>query len=184
MLNENSIPRWYAAYTRSNHERSAAEQLKQRSIEHFVPTYESFRTWKDRRKRLEMPLFPGYVFVRVAIEQRLSVLVVPGVVRLVGFDNHPVPIADEEIESLRTIVNHRLRPEPHPFLSVGRRVRIKSGALEGVKGILVRKKGRIRLIISVDLIYQSAMVEVDSGDVEAISGWRPSAACHPAFVST
>lgn len=168
MQNENTTPRWYAAYTRSNHERTAAEQMKRRSIEHFVPTYETVRTWKDRRKRLEMPLFPGYVFVRVAIEERLSVLVVPGIVRLVGFENRPVPVADEEIESLRTIVDRRLRPEPHPFLPVGRKVRIKRGALEGVTGILVRKKGRVRLLISVDLIRQSAAVEVDSADVEAI----------------
>jgi transcriptional antiterminator NusG len=168
MLNESSIPRWYAAYTRSNHERSAAEQLKERSIEHFVPMYESVHAWKDRRKRLEMPLFPGYVFVRVAIEKRLSVLVVPGVVRLVGFDNRPVPLADDEIESLRTIVNHRLRSEPHPFLAVGRTVRIKRGALEGMTGILVRKKGRVRLVISIDLIRLSAIVEVDSADVESI----------------
>jgi len=168
MQNENTTPRWYAAYTRSNHERTAAEQMKRRSIEHFVPTYETVRTWKDRRKRLEMPLFPGYVFVRVAIEERLSVLVVPGIVRLVGFENRPVPVADEEIESLRTIVDRRLRPEPHPFLPVGRKVRIRRGALEGVTGILVRKKGRVRLLISVDLIRQSAAVEVDSADVEAI----------------
>lgn len=168
MPNEHSAPRWYAAYTRSNHERTAAEQMKRRSIEHFVPTYETVRRWKDRRKRLELPLFPGYVFVRVAVEERLSVLVVPGVVRLVGFDNRPVPVADEEIESLRTIVNRRLRPEPHPFLPVGRKVRIRRGALEGVTGILVRKKGRVRLLISVDLIRQSAAVEVDSADVEVI----------------
>ncbi len=129
--------------------------------------YESVHTWKDRRKRLEMPLFPGYVFVRVAIEKRLSVLVVPGVVRLVGFDNRPVPLADEEIESLRTIVNYRLRSEPHPFLAVGRKVRIKRGALEGMTGILVRKKGRVRLLISIDLIRLSAIVEVDSADVES-----------------
>ena len=168
MQNENSTPRWYAAYTRSNHERTAAEQMKRRSIEHFVPTYETVRRWKDRRKRLEMPLFPGYVFVRVAIEERLSVLVVPGVVRLVGFDNRPVPVADEEIESLRTIANRRMHPEPHPFHPIGRKVRIRRGALEGVTGILVRQKGRVRLLISVDLIRQSAAVEVDSADVEVI----------------
>ena len=168
MLKENSSPRWYAAYTRSNHERTAAQQMEKRAIEHFVPTYETVRKWKDRRKRLEIPLFPGYVFVRVAMEERLSVLVVPGVVRLVGFDNRPVPVADEEIESLRTIVDRKLRPEPHPFLPVGRKVRIKRGALEGVSGILVRKKGSLRLLISIDLIRQSAVVEVDSADVEAV----------------
>jgi transcription antitermination factor NusG len=168
MLSENSTPRWYAAYTRSNHERSAAQQMKQRSIEHFVPTYETVRTWKDRRKRLEVPLFPGYVFVRLALEKHLSVLVVPGVVRLVGFDNRPVPLTDDEIESLRTIVNRRLRPEPYPFLAVGRKVRIKRGALEGLTGILVRKKGRVRLLVSIDLIRQSAVVEIDSADGEAI----------------
>jgi|HubBroStandDraft_1064217.scaffolds.fasta_scaffold340679_2 transcription antitermination factor NusG len=163
-----SMPRWFAAYTRSNHERSAADQLAQRSIAHFVPTYESVRVWKDRKKRLERPLFPGYVFVRVPLEEKLRVLVVPGIVRLVGFDGHPLPVPDEEIETLRTVVQHKLKAEPHPYLVAGRKVRIVRGALEGMEGILIRKKGRLRVLVSINLIRQSAMIEVDAHDVEPI----------------
>jgi transcription antitermination factor NusG len=167
MVSENSTPRWYAAYTRSNHEKSAAEQMGKRSIEHFVPTYEAVRTWKDRRMRLDRPLFPGYVFVRIALENRLKVLVVPGVVRLVGFDRQPAALPNEEIEMLRTAVNRRLSTEPHRYLTVGRRVRIVRGPLEGFEGVLLRRKGRTRLLLSLDLIRQSAAIEVDDSDVEA-----------------
>jgi transcription antitermination factor NusG len=166
MLTENFTPHWYAACTRSNHEKTAVENLGQRSIESFVPTYESVRVWKDRKKRLDLPLFPGYVFVRVALEEKRSVLVVPGVVRLVGFDQRPLAVPDEEIATLRSMVKHRLNAEPHPYLTTGRKVRVTRGALEGMQGILVRKKGRLRLLLSIDLIRQSAMIEVDTHDVE------------------
>jgi transcription antitermination factor NusG len=163
-----AAPQWYAAYTRANHEKCAAEQLEQRVIEHFLPLYETVRNWKDRRKRMELPLFPGYIFVRVPLQERLRVLVIPGVVRLVGFDNRPVALPDGEMEALRTLLTRRLRTEPHPYLTVGRRVRIMRGALEGMEGILIRKKGRVRLVLSIDLIRQSAMIEVDSVDVGPI----------------
>jgi transcription antitermination factor NusG len=161
-------PRWYAAYTRSHHEKCVAQQLQTRTVEHFLPLYESVRKWKDRRKRMELPLFPGYIFVRISLHERLRVLVVPGVVRLVGFDNRPAALADDEIEALRGVMGRGLRSEPHPYLAVGRRVRIARGALAGIEGVLVRKKGRVRLVLSIDLIRQSAMIEVDSGDVEPI----------------
>src|SRR5437016_1067366 len=94
-------PRWFAAYTSANHEKRVALQVAQRSVEHFLPVYESLRQWKDRRMRVELPLFPGYVFVRLALRDRLRVLQVPGVVRLVGFNGVPSPLPDGEIESLR-----------------------------------------------------------------------------------
>src|SRR6266566_3595754 len=94
-------PHWYAAYTSANHEKRVAIQLGQRSVEHFLPTYESVRRWKDRRKKLELPLFPGYVFVRMALRQRLRVLQIPGVACLVGFGGQPAALATEEIEALR-----------------------------------------------------------------------------------
>ena len=163
-----STPLWFAAYTRANHERTAADHLAQRSIAHFVPTYESVRVWKDRKKRLDLPLFPGYVFVRVPLEEKLRVLVVPGIVRLVGFDGRPLPVPDDEIATLRTVVEHKLKAEPHPYLIAGRKVRIVRGALEGMEGILIRKKGRLRVIVSITLIRQSAMIEVNAHDVEPI----------------
>src|SRR5580658_9769557 len=163
-----ATPQWYAAYTRANHEKCAAEQLEQRVIEHFLPLYETVRRWKDRRKRMELPLFPGYIFVRIPLQERLRVLVVPGVVRLVGFDNRPAALPDVEIEALRRVLGRGLRSEPHAYLTMGRRVRIVRGALAGMEGALVRKKGRVRLVLSIDLIRQSAMIEVDSANVGAI----------------
>jgi transcription antitermination factor NusG len=162
------MPKWYAVCTRSNHEKCAAAQLDQRSIEHFLPLYESVRKWKDRRKLLEFPLFPGYLFVRIPLQERLRVLLTPGVVRLVGFDNRPAAVPDEQIEALRTVSVHGVHSVPYPYLSVGRKVRITRGALIGMEGALVRKKGRVRLVLSIDLIRQSAMIEVDSADVGAI----------------
>jgi transcription antitermination factor NusG len=163
-----ATPQWYAAYTRSHHEKCVADQLRTRTVEHFLPLYETVRNWKDRRKRMELPLFPGYIFVRIPLQERLRVLVVPGVVRLVGFDNHPAALPDDEIEALRSVLGRGLRSEPHPYLTVGRKVRIARGALAGIEGVLVRKKGRVRLLLSIDLIRQSAMIEVDSADVGPI----------------
>jgi transcription antitermination factor NusG len=167
-LDGDATLRWYAVCTRSNHEKCAAAQLDLRSIERFLPLYESVRKWKDRRKLVEFPLFPGYIFVRIPLQERMCVLLTPGVVRLVGFDNRPAALPDEEIEVLRSVLVRGLHSEPHPYLSLGRRVRIVRGALAGLEGVLIRKKGRVRLVLSIDLIRQSAMIEVDSADVGVI----------------
>ena len=115
-------PLWYVAYTSANHEKRVAEQFSLRSVEHFLPLYEAKRRWKDRRMKLELPLFPGYVFVRMSLRDRLKVLQVPGVARLVGFNGQPAAIPDNEIEALRASLGAQLRAEPHPYLIVGRRV--------------------------------------------------------------
>jgi transcription antitermination factor NusG len=160
------IPQWCVAYTSANHEKRVTEQLLQRSVEHFLPLYESVRRWKDRRMKLQLPLFPGYVFVRLFLCDRLKVLQVPGVARLVGFNGQPAVLADKEIEALRTSTVAYLRPEPHPYLKVGRRVRIQRGVLEGVEGILIRRKNALRVVLSIDLIMRSVSVEVDASDLE------------------
>ena len=159
---------WYAAYTSANHEKRVAEQLGARSVEHFVPLYESVRRWKDRKVRLQLPLFPGYVFVRMALCDRLRVLQVPGVARLVGFNGLPCALPDAEVEGLKAGLASGIRAEPHPFLTAGRRVRVKAGPLEGLQGIVVRGKNRLRLIISLDLIHRAAAVEVEAADLERI----------------
>lgn len=159
-------PQWYAAYTSANHEKRVAEQLGARSVEHFVPLYESVRRWKDRKVRLQLPLFPGYVFVRLALPDRLHVLQVPGVARLVGFNGHPCALADSEIEALKAGLVSGVRAEPHPYLAVGRRVRMKSGPFEGRQGILLRRKGNLRLVLSLDLIMRSVVIEVEAADVD------------------
>ena len=161
-------PRWYAAYTSANHEKRVAEQLGAREVEHFLPLYESVRRWKDRRVKLELPLFPGYIFVHMAMRDRLKVQQVPGVARLVGFDGAPAELPEEEIEALRMSLASGVRAEPHPYLAAGRRVRVKAGPLEGQEGIVIRKKNRLRFVLSVDLIGRSAAVEIEAADLERI----------------
>lgn len=162
-------PRWYAAYTCAKHEKRVAEQFTQRALESFLPQYESVRRWKDRRVKLQLPLFPGYVFVRLALCNRLRALQTPSVVRLVGFNGRPAALPDKEMEALRACVAAGRAAEPHGYLKVGRRVRIKTGPLAELEGVLIRKKGSFRVVLSLDLIARSAAVEVDAADVERIS---------------
>jgi len=157
--------RWYAAYTCANHEKHVAEQLGVREVEHFLPLYASVRRWKDRRVTLELPLFPGYVFVRIALRNRLHVQQVPGVARLVGFDGTLAALPDQEIEALRTSLGSAVRAEPHQYLTVGRRVRVKNGPLAGMEGVLLRRKGSFRLVISLELIQRSVAVDLDETDL-------------------
>jgi transcription antitermination factor NusG len=162
-------PNWYAAYTRANHERRVADQLAEREVEHFLPEFESVRRWKDRKVRLQMPLFPGYVFVHLALRDRLRVLQVPGVARLVGFGGRPTALPDEQVEGLRGGLDGQLRAEPHPYLTAGRRVRVKTGPLAGTEGILLRRRGNFRVVISIELIQRAVAVDVDVTDVEALA---------------
>jgi transcription antitermination factor NusG len=159
--------RWYAAYTSANHEKRVSEQLGVREVEHFLPLYASLRRWKDRRVKLELPLFPGYVFVRTALRSRLQVLQVPGVVRLVGFDGSPAALPEDEIEALRSSLRG-LRAEPHPYLREGRRVRVQAGPLAGLTGILLRRKSGARFVVSVDLIQRSVAVELSEADLMGV----------------
>jgi transcription antitermination factor NusG len=160
--------RWYAAYTRANHEKSVAEQLYVRAVENFLPVYASMRKWKDRRVKLDMPLFPGYVFVKLALRDRLHVQQVPGVVRLVGFGGTAAELPAEDMESLRMGLAGGIHAEPHPYLTVGRRVRIVRGPLMGMEGLIVRRKKGIRFIISLELIQRSVAVEIEAADLERV----------------
>jgi transcription antitermination factor NusG len=162
-------PLWYAAYTRANHERRVANQLVERGVEHFLPQYESMRKWKDRKVRLQMPLFPGYVFVHLALQNRLKVLEVPGVAYLVGFAGKPVAVPEGEFEKIRGFLKQGFRAEPHPYLEAGRRVRVKNGPLEGMEGIVVRRKNGNRLVISLELIQRAMAVDLDGADLEALA---------------
>lgn len=165
-------PHWYAAYTCANHEKRVVEQLDKRSVESFLPLYETVRRWKDRRVRLHLPLFPGYVFVRLALRHRLQVLQIPSVVRLVGFNGLPTALPDEEMERLRNGLTRQLRAEPHPYLTVGRRVRIINGPLQGLEGILLRKRGDLRVVLSLDLIQRSLAVDIDIADILPVANPR------------
>jgi transcription antitermination factor NusG len=162
-------PRWYAAHVRANHEKRVGEQLALRSVECFLPLYESVRHWKDRRVKLRLPLFPGYVLVRINLGDRLQVLQLPGVARLVGFNGSPTPLEDAEVNAFRSKLMGVLQAEPHPNLQVGRRTRVKRGPLEGFEGFLVKQKQKYRIVLSIDTISRSIAVEVDLADVEFVN---------------
>jgi transcription antitermination factor NusG len=161
-------PHWYAVYTCANHEKRISAQFNERSIENFLPLYESVRRWKDRRMRIEVPLFPGYVFVRHSLKNRLSILQVPGVVRLVGFNNVAAPLPEEDIETLRNGLQRSSPAEPHPYLTAGRRVRIVCGPFEGLEGVLLRRKGKLRVVLSIHLIMRSVAIDVDMADIHVL----------------
>ena len=156
---------WYAAYICAQHEKRVAVQLGARDVEHFLPLYSSVRRWKDRRVQLELPLFPGYIFVRLALCNRLRVVQIPSVVRLVGFGGLPTALPDREMEILRAGLCQGLHTEPHPFLTVGRRVRITGGPFAGLEGVLKRKRKGLRVVVSLSLIQRSVAVDVDIADV-------------------
>jgi transcription antitermination factor NusG len=160
--------RWYAVYTCANHEKRVADQFGSRSVEHFLPQYESVRRWKDRKVRLTLPLFPGYLFVHLAAQERLGVLQVPGVVRLVGFNGSPTPLPEEDINRIRDFVGQGWRAEPHPYLQAGKRARVVHGPLTGMEGIVARRKNRTRLVLSFDLIQRSMAIEMDEGDLVVV----------------
>jgi transcription antitermination factor NusG len=159
---------WYAAYTCANHEKRVAQQLERRSVESFLPLYQSVRRWKDRRVRLQLPLFPGYVFVRLALRDRLRVLEIPGVARLVGFDGHPTPVPAEDIEAVRACLAGHYPMQPHRYLQRGRRVRVLSGPLAGFCGIVLRQRNRTRFVVSFDVLERSVSVELEGVDVTTV----------------
>jgi transcription antitermination factor NusG len=158
-------PRWYAAYTSANHEKRVARQLALRTIDHLLPLYESARRWKDRRMQLQLPLFPGYIFVRLALRDRMQVLQVPGVARLVGFNGMPAALPDEDIHAIQNYLERGYQVEPHPYLQAGRRARVRSGPLQGLEGIILRRKNRTRFILSFDLIMRSVAVEIEETEL-------------------
>jgi transcription antitermination factor NusG len=156
---------WYAAYTRPRHEKRVAQQLEERGIEHFLPVYRSVRRWKDRRKGVNLVLFPSYIFIHMELANRLRVLQLPGVVRFVSFNGLPATIPDVDVEALKNGLSHNLHPEHHPYLTAGRRVKVMSGPLSGAQGILLRRKNNCRLVISLEVIMRSVSLEIDEGDV-------------------
>jgi transcription antitermination factor NusG len=162
-------PAWWVLYTRHQHEKKVADMLSTKGFEVFLPLYESVRRWTDRNKSLALPLFPCYVFLRGGLDRRLQIVTTPGV-HMILFHGEQVAIVPEpEIEAIRRAVEGPYRIEPHPFLKCGDRVRVIRGALEGVEGILVRKKNLYRLVLSVDMMAQAVAVEIDVTDVEPIT---------------
>lgn len=158
---------WWAVYTRHQHEKTVGEMLAAKGFQVFLPLYTSQRRWKDRKMMLSLPLFPSYLFVKGALSRRLPVLSTPGVHMIVHSGDHIATIPEAEIRAIQKAVEGPFRFEPHPFLKCGERVRVKRGTLEGVEGILVRKKNQCRLVLSVNMVAQSVAVEIDASDVES-----------------
>jgi transcriptional antiterminator NusG len=159
-----SLP-WYAVWTRSRHEQVVRDQLERKGYEVFLPTIPRWSRWKDRRKKIDWPLFPGYCFARFDSEQRLPVLTCSGVVSIVTFDGDLAQIPEQEIDAIRLVVESDLQYDPCPLIREGELVEVTHGPLKGVVGRLTRKGAHARLILSVDLIGQAVSVEVDAADV-------------------
>jgi len=163
-----AVSPWFALQVRTRHEAGVARFLSGRGYEPFVPMYESRREWSDRIKLVETPLFPGYLFCRFDINNRLPILTTPGVIQVVGFNRTPIPVEDAEIDAIQNLVASGFPSQPWPFLQAGDRVQINSGPLRGLEGLLVELKGSHRLVVSVTLLQRSVAVEIDSALVKAL----------------
>ncbi len=159
---------WLAAYTRPRHESQVAEQLGVKGVESLLPTYERFTRWSDRVRRSKEPLFPGYVFVHVSNDERVPVLQTTSVVNIVSVAGRPAPLREDEIERLRTCGVHAGLVEPHPFLRIGHRVRVKHGPFAGWEGVLVEKQNGSRLVIAIEQIMKSVAINIHGADVEPV----------------
>lgn len=175
LLNSNDVDEgmeaasgWWALYTRSRHEKAVAGMLMAKNFEVFLPLYRSSHRWSDRKVVISLPLFPSYVFVRGGLHRRLDVVTTPGIHSVLLRGERIAIIPECEIEAVRRAVEGPSRLEPHPYLKCGERVRVIRGSLEGVEGILVRKKNVFRLVLSVEMMAQSAAVEIDASDVEPV----------------
>jgi transcription antitermination factor NusG len=160
---------WFAAITFPRHEKRVEQHLSSRGVEHYLPVYRSRRKWRNGLKVvLDLPLFAGYIFVRIKRTDRVRVLEVPGVLGIVGGTaGQMAPLPEADVEALRSGL-HMRQAEPHPLLMVGQRVRIRSGALAGMEGIVVRKMKSLRVVLTMDLIMQSISVEVDGEELEPV----------------
>ena len=162
---------WYAVQTMARHEKRVAAQFEEEHVCTFLPLLHQVHRWSDRRRVVEIPMFSCYAFVRMVqtVEERLKVLRTPGVLGFVGSERHGTAIPDEQIESLRIAISENIPCFPHPFVSVGRRVRIRGGSLDGIEGILVRQGGDRSLVVSVELLHRSISIRVEGYDIELVS---------------
>lgn len=163
---------WYALYTRHQHEKSVAEHLHRLGFDVLLPLYREVHQWKDRRKQVEMPLFPCYVFFSGDLRQRISALSLPGVSSLVTSGGKVCVIPDQEFDAVRRAVASSATVEPHPYMECGDRVRVVSGPLAGVEGIVARRKDALRIVLSIQMLARSIAVEIDESVVERISAER------------
>ena len=159
--------RWYAVYTYPRHEKVVATQLEQKAVEIFLPTFCVMSRWKDRRARVACPLFPGYLFTRIDLRDRIRIVSTPSVIRIVSFNGAPAPISDQEIDAVRVCLAGG-NIQPHPFIAVGERVRVRSGPFEGVSGVVIRRTNQCKLVVSIGLIHQSFALEISPEDLDKV----------------
>jgi transcription antitermination factor NusG len=164
LLTANSEARWYAACTQPRHEKTVAKFLAWRQVETYLPLHRKIQSWNGRRAEVDLPLFPGYVFVRIPMEHRIKVLETPSVRSFVNFSGKPAVLPDHEIEALKSSLAVRCA-EPYPFLQAGKRVRIAHGPLQGLQGTILRRKGKLRMIVSVDFLQRSIAVDLEPADL-------------------
>jgi transcription antitermination factor NusG len=163
--------KWFALATMSRHERFVACEINSLGIETFLPTITEIHHWSDREKKVQVPLFPGYLFIRTEMhpETRRAVSLIRGVVAFIAMARQPIPVPDDQIAVLHQLVERNVARTPYPFLRIGQRVRIRGGDLDGICGILVRYEGGNRLVVSLDVIQRSLAIQVEGYKVEAIS---------------
>lgn len=168
---QNNGLHWFAVHVRSRHEFRVFDRLTQAGIEAFLPAVERLSRWKDRKKLIDFPLFPGYLFVRISKDYHdmLAVLKTNGVVRFLGLiPGEPEPVPDDQISSLKKLVENKEALDPYPFLIEGQRVRIRKGPLAGVEGLLVKKHDKHLLVLSVDILQQGVSLEIEASEVEEV----------------
>jgi transcription antitermination factor NusG len=180
---EQTTHSWYAIRVRSKFERIVATALSGKGYEEYLPLYHARRTWSDRSKNLELPLFPGYLFCRFDVQARLPILITPGVVSIVGIGRVPIAISDHEVESIQTMVQSGLLLQPWPQLTVGSRVVIEQGPLKGLEGVTLDIKKKFHLFVSVPLLQRSVSVEIDREWVRPLSYERISVTTEPLHVA-
>lgn len=170
-LGDVGAPHWYAVYTYVHQEKRVEERLHVQGVPTFLPLYSKVHRWGKHRVKLEVPLFAGYVFARFCLKERLRILTTSGVCRIVGKGSMPEPVPDAEVDGLRQASAVKRKIDPHVPLEVGRMVRITAGPFMGMEGVLLRRKGQIRVVISIDVIASAFAVDVDERDVEPVRSW-------------
>ncbi|MDZ7265551.1 MAG: UpxY family transcription antiterminator [candidate division KSB1 bacterium] len=164
----NRVPHWYAVSTRARHEKKVFQQLLQKGVTSFLPLQTFHRRWSDRYKTIQEPLFSCYVFVKIALQDRLPVLQTDGVVRLVAFNNVPATIPESQIAAIRTILETKQTIEKTDYLIPGQRIQVIQGPLKGIRGILAQIKNQYRLVVRLDSIMQAIAVDIDCRDIKVI----------------
>lgn len=159
---------WYAVYTVTRHEKVVNSTLAEKNIESFLPLREVISQWKDRKKKVQLPLFPGYLFIYIFFKDRWGVLNTPSVVRILGMNGNPIPVPVEQIEAIKSLLDSKQKYEPYPYFPEGREVLVIQGPFQGIRGRILERRGQYRLILSVDIIHRSIAVEVDIKDIELV----------------